>query len=172
MSFIKGRVVALEPLTPEHIGPPWLSWLNNPAIMRWRARRMPYRASEMARHVDNAEGDLRLAIEHHCRHVGNIALGSINWAHRSAELSILVGKPGLGYGTDAVEALARHALQHMGLNRLWAESPNPAFNRIMGKLGWTHEGTKREAFMLDGRFISVECWGLLAAEGKQSTRSA
>ena len=71
---------------------------------------------------------------------------------------------GSGYGSEAIELLTAHAFTAMGLNRLSADSPNPAFNASMKKLGWVHEGTRRKAFLVDGQFTDFECWGLLASE--------
>jgi RimJ/RimL family protein N-acetyltransferase len=34
----------------------------------------------------------------------------------------------------------------------------------MKKLGWTQEGIKREAFLLDGSFIDFICWSVLDRE--------
>ncbi len=71
---------------------------------------------------------------------------------------------GKGYAREAMERLVRHGFESMGLNRIWAESPNPAFNRSVERMGWRHEGTKRQAFLLDGRFVDFECWAILATE--------
>lgn len=57
-------------------------------------------------------------------------------------------------------AVSLAAFESMGLHRLWAESPNPVFNATVKGLGWTREGTKREAFLIEGRYI--ECWSILA----------
>src|SRR5207247_2890820 len=113
-----------------------------------------------------ARGDLILAIclRESQRHIGNITLNSILWVHGSAELSIMIGAKdlwGKGLGKEAISAVSQHAFHSMGLRRLWAESPNPAFNRAVRALGWRHEGTKRRAFLLDGELVDVECWGLL-----------
>ena len=74
---------------------------------------------------------------------------------------------GRGYGAEAIAAVTRHGFSAMGLHRIWAESPNPAFNRAVERLGWTHEGTKRAAFFVDGGFVDVECWGVLQTEWKE-----
>jgi RimJ/RimL family protein N-acetyltransferase len=31
-------------------------------------------------------------------------------------------------------------------------------------LGWTREGTKREAFLVDGQYYDLECWAILRHE--------
>ena len=172
MSFIEGRKVNLRPLTRADVGERWLGWLNNPFLLKYRGpKAFPSVLPDLYRYVEEMSGDwdqkdeLRLAVMLENEHIGNITLGSMNWVHRSAELNILIGETsGQGHGTDAIVALTKHALENMGLLRVWAESPNPAFNKIMCKLKWAHEGTKREAFLLDGKRVDIECWGLLARE--------
>ena len=166
MTFIEGYKVNLRPLTSADIGEKWLGWLNNPALLNYRGpKAFPSTLSDIHRYMANQNGELRLAVTVKDEHVGNISLGSINWIHGSAELNILIGESaGQGHGTDAISALTGHAFGNMGLSRLWAESPNPAFGKIMTKLKWIHEGTKREAFLLDGQRVDIHCWGLLARE--------
>ena len=69
-----------------------------------------------------------------------------------------------GIGKEVIYAVSQHAFRCMGLFRLWAESPNPAFNSAVRSLGWKQEGTKRQAFLLDGELVDIECWGLLKPE--------
>jgi RimJ/RimL family protein N-acetyltransferase len=120
-----------------------------------------------------ARGDLVLTIRtrQDNQHVGNISLNSILWVHRTAELAIMIGAKevwGRGYGTEAINLLTCHAFASMGMHRVWAESPNPAFNATMQKLGWRHEGTKREGFLIDGQHVDFQCWGLLEDEWKEN----
>ena len=166
MTFIEGHKVNLRPLTSSDIGEKWLGWLNNPVLLKYRGpKAFPSTLSDLHRYLANSNGDLRLAVTVNNEHVGNISLGSINWVHGTAEVNVLIGESaGQGHGTDAVAALARHAFGNMGLSRLWAESPNPAFGKIMTKLKWTFEGAKREAFLLDGQRVDIQCWGILARE--------
>jgi RimJ/RimL family protein N-acetyltransferase len=170
--FIEGALVILRPLAAADASPAYLSWLNDPAVLRFRApKAFPSTMESLQRYIAGIpdRGDLVLAVCEKAggRHIGNIALNSISWIHRSAELSIMIGARdtwGKGYGKEAMTLVSRHAFHNMGLNRLWAESPNPAFNAAVKGLGWVREGTKRKAFLLDGTFVDFECWSLLAAE--------
>ena len=170
--FLEGKIVRLRALTEADVSEDYLAWLNDPAVLRHRApKAYPSTLAELKRYIESipARGDLVLAI---CdmetgRHVGNIALNTILWIHRSAELSIMIGAKdfwGRGMGKEAISLVTRHAFENMGLHRLWAESPNPAFNGAVKALSWTREGTKREAFLIDGRFADRECWSILADE--------
>lgn len=170
--FLAGPKVVLRPLLESDASAEYLSWLNDPLVLKHSSRKtFPTTMSDLKRYLGNipASGDVVLAVCEAAtrRHVGNIALNSIVWPFGSAELSIMLGAKdiwGKGYARNAIELLTAHAFESMGLRRLWAESPNPAFNAVMDALGWTREGVKREAFLLDGKFVDFECWGLLKGE--------
>jgi len=158
--FLVGRKVSLRALTLDDATDEYLAWLNNAELLRYRGpKAFPTTMLGLRSWLEGSSADLRLAVTAEGRHVGNIALNTINWLHGHAELSIMMGVGGQGYGTEAILLLSDHGFRSMRLHRIWAESPNPAFNAIMKKLDWTHEGTKREAFFIDSKHIDIECWG-------------
>jgi RimJ/RimL family protein N-acetyltransferase len=173
--FLQGNAIVLTPLGETDLCEAYLAWLNDADVLRYRiAKTFPTTLSSLKKWIEeiSSRGDLVLAIRKRStrRHVGNIALNSIWWGHRSAELAIMIGAKdvwGRGYGTEAISLLTDHAFSTMGLHRIWAQSPNPAFNASVRKLGWKREGTQRKAFLLDGRFIDIECWGVLVSEWKK-----
>ena len=170
--FLEGEKTRLRALTKADISEHYLAWLNDPDVLRHRGpKAYPSTLAELKCYVESIprRGDLVLAIceRDSGRHIGNIALNTVLWIHRSAELSIMIGAKdvwGQGLGKEAIDLVTRHAFESMGLNRLWAESPNPAFNAAVKSLGWTHEGTKRQAFLIEGRFVDMNCWSMLADE--------
>lgn len=170
--FLVGDRIALRPLGPADATADYLQWLNDPDVLRYRApKAFPTTAAQLRSWIASLpdRGDLVLAIRlrRGDRHVGNIALNTIQWTHRCAELSILLGAKdvwGRGLGREAIGLLTDHAFTAMGLNRVWAESPNPAFNGSVERLGWKKEGVKREAILVDGAQADLACWGLLRRE--------
>lgn len=172
LAFCRGDSIYLRPLMPEDAGDSYWSWLNDPELLRFRGpKAFPSGFERVTGYIQSIpqRGDLVLAIclaaDH--RHVGNVTLNSIAWGHRSAELSILLGDKtvwGRGIAKQAMALITAHGFRNMGLNRIWAESPNPAFNGAVRSLGWSKEGVKRQAFLLDGAFVDFECWSMLAAE--------
>jgi len=170
--FLHGERIKMSPLGPSDISESYLAWLNDPDVLRYRAPKafpttMPQLESWVRALPDRGDLVLSIRTNDENRHVGNISLNSILWVHRTAELAIMIGAKdvwGQGYGTEAIRLITAHAFTAMGLHRLWAESPNPAFNAAMQKLGWNHEGSKREAFLVDGAHVDFECWRLLEQE--------
>jgi RimJ/RimL family protein N-acetyltransferase len=173
--FLQGQSVSLTALGAGDISEDYLAWLNDADVLRYRtAKAFPTTMAQLKEWIEKipVRGDLVLAIRtrDERKHIGNIALNSIWWVHRSAELAIMIGSKdvwGRGYGTEAISLLTTHAFKKMGLHRLWAQSPNPSFNTAVAKLGWIKEGTQREAFMIDGKLTAIECWGLLASDREQ-----
>jgi [ribosomal protein S5]-alanine N-acetyltransferase len=176
--FLQGDALVLTPLGRGDATAAYLAWLNDADVLRYRApKAYPTTMAQLEIWLDGLgeRGDVVLAVRtrEDQRHVGNIALNSIQWVHRSAELSIMIGAKdvwGRGYGAEAIKLVMQHAFSAMGMHRLWAESPNPAFNAAIKKLGWIQEGVKREAFLVDGKFSDLICWSILehewrAAEG-------
>lgn len=172
LTFLDTPRLTLRALSLEDATDTYLAWLNDPDALRFRGpKAFPSTMEDLKRYLASlgSRGDLALAIflKEGKRHVGNITLNTILWAHRSAELSMMIGAKdvwGRGFAKEAIQAVCAHAFNAMGLNRLWAESPNPAFNAAVRALGWTPEGTKRRAFLLDGQWVDIECYGLLKDE--------
>jgi RimJ/RimL family protein N-acetyltransferase len=170
-SFLRGKQVYLRALGPEDISNDYLAWLNDPEVLRYRTTRLPTTLRQLAAWIKNPSPPDRLVLavrlNEDDRHVGNISLAKFEWTHGTAELAIMIGAKdtwGRGVGTESIELLSGHAFNALGLHRLSAESANPSYNRCMERLGWIHEGTRREALFVDGKHIAIECWGLLASE--------
>ncbi len=170
--FVNGKNIFLRKLSMNDANENYLKWLNDPEILRYRGpKAYPSNMEDLLSFIKHAQSskDLCLAIclKKTGKHIGGISLTSINFIHRTAELSIMIGEKsewGKGYGTESITALSRHAFLSMNLNKLWAESPNPSLNAILKKLGWSHEGTKKEMFLIEGEYVDVEFYGLLKSE--------
>ena len=136
--------IALRPLRVSDASDDYLSWLNDPEVNRYSRRAGRTETMDGLRSwLEHPSPDLRFAILLDGRHVGGISLASIS--EGSAELNIMVGARdiwGRGVGRQAIALLTRHGLDDLGLSRIWAESPNPAFNAAMRRLGWTLEGSR------------------------------
>jgi len=150
----------------------YLEWLNDTDVQKFTRRRGRQSTFEdLKNFLRNAEAgnDYHLAV---CilgsdKHIGNISLNSIDQLNRSAEVSIMMGDKtewGKGYGAEAVQILTDFAFSQLKFNRLWAESPNPAFNALIQKCGWKKEGLRRKAFFTNNEFVDSECWSLLYDE--------
>lgn len=94
--------------------------------------------------------------------VGSIGL-TIDRATTSAELGYWVGVPfwGLGYATEAAQAVIHHGVTTLALTRIHAHhlARNPASGRVLEKAGMVCEGLQRDAIRKFGRLEDVVFYG-------------
>jgi len=167
-----GKLVFLRKLREEDLNENYLGWINDPEVLKYRENKSyPSSMAQLRAFYDalQLKTDVHLAIctKKDNKHVGNLSLDCLQWSHHRAALNIMVGDKsvwGKGVGTEAIALLTRHAFMNMGLHHVWAESPNPGFNAVVKKLGWTQEGIKRESFFCDGSYIDMECHSILRPE--------
>ncbi len=71
-----------------------------------------------------------------------------------------------GYATDAVRELCGYAFEERRYNKVTARAyeTNPASRRVLEKVGFTEEGRFRAEAFVDGEFVDIHRYGLLADE--------
>ncbi len=93
--------------------------------------------------------------------IGLTGLRDIDWKNREATgYGIRIARRdlhGKGFGTDAYMTLLRYAFEELNLNRVndSALSDNQASLRMMQKVGYKIEGTKRQAVYKGGKYHDV-----------------
>jgi len=98
--------------------------------------------------------------------IGFISLGGFNWQARSAWVGIGIGEPdyrGKGYGSDAMNVMARYAFCYLNLNRINLNvfEFNPRAVRSYEKCGFVHEGRERQWLNRGGQRWDLIYMGLL-----------
>ena len=92
--------------------------------------------------------------------------------HSHAELGYWVGVPfwGRGFATEAARAVVEFGFQTLALRRIFAHhfAGNTASQRVLEKIGMTHEGRSRQHVVKWGKFLDIENYGLLAEEFQAS----
>ncbi len=88
--------------------------------------------------------------------LGVCGLTDIHEVHRRAEFSLYINpqQQNKGYGTKALTLLFHYGFYMKGLHRIWGETfeGNPAM-KIFEKMGMEKEGTRKEFYWKNGRFI-------------------
>lgn len=164
-----GRRVTLVPFGADRITDRYVAWLNDPEVNAYSRRKGVHTtAADASRYLSSLQDDEHvLAILVGDEHVGNVKYGPVDWRNACADISILVGDRaiwGQGIGAEAVYLVSRHLLTDVGLNRVHADSSNPAFLRLVDRLGWRIEGVLRERVRLGDRFFDDTVVSLLARE--------
>lgn len=89
-----------------------------------------------------------------------VTLAGIDWVHGVATLHIMIGgseNRGKGVGTFAVGSMLSHAFDDLGLYRVELDvlAENAPAIGLYRKMGFSLEGTKREAAFKSGRRVDV-----------------
>lgn len=102
-------------------------------------------------------------------HIGNVALGNIDYIHRNAMLSIFIFDKELhkyGYGKEAVKLILEFAFLRLNLNKVYLKT-SPEYNSVVEfyeKLGFTKEGVLRCHEFKYGAYRDKWMYGLLRNE--------
>ncbi len=99
---------------------------------------------------------------------GVIGLHHLEWQHRRAEMGYWLAREfqGRGIATAAARAVTDHVLVELKLNRMEIQCAvgNTKSSAVPKRLGFTFEGTLREAQLLDGRYVDLEVYSMLRRE--------
>ena len=103
------------------------------------------------------------------RPIGVVALESIDSINGQAELGIGICEPALwdkGYGTEASRVILDFGFGELRLHRVFLHvfAGNERAVRVYEKVGFVHEGTKRESYYRHGRYLDSHVMGILDSE--------
>ena len=146
----------LIPFATRHLSSRYVSWLNNPEVVRYSEQRHRIHTLESCRAFVSRFGsgpDRLWAIEVGGIHVGNIT-AIVNVPNGTAEINILIGESGKwcsGIGTESCRE-AINAMLDAGYRKIWMEtlSCNLPMLRVMNKIGLVADGVTRRHFVVDG----------------------
>jgi len=137
----------------------WLTWLD--------ATRSVGDARRYAQFAQ-VQFESRVAFDYAMRSgsaiVGAIGIHGLDWAHRSAQMGYWLAPEARGRGivTRAAAALTTHAFAHLDLHRLEIRCvvENERSRAVAERLGYVHEGTLGEAYLLHGRYRDISLYGM------------
>jgi len=99
---------------------------------------------------------------------GVIGSHQINWLHKKVELGYWLAREfqGRGLVTDSCRAVMKYLFTELKLNRveILCATGNERSKAIPKRLGFTYEGTLREAELLNGKFMDLEVYAMLRSE--------
>lgn len=99
--------------------------------------------------------------------VGVCGLTSIDYICRRAEFSLYIAPKFQGFklGYCALKTLVKYGFNDLGLNSIWGESfdGNSAMNMFV-QVGFKHEGTRREFYYKNGKFLDAQLFSILRHE--------
>jgi ribosomal-protein-serine acetyltransferase len=117
-------------------------------------------------------GGFNFGIRYHGELVGVIGFHGFDRANRTTSIGYWLSQAACGKGLmrQSVSACIEYAFDKQGMNRLYIRcaTANHRSRRVAQALGFTHEGTQREAEWLYDHFVDLEVYSILASEWKAS----
>jgi diamine N-acetyltransferase len=106
------------------------------------------------------------------RKIGTCGFHEVDWRNSNAEIGIMIGDKSSwneGYGTEVIGLLLKIGFETMNLHRIWLRvfATNLGAIRCYEKAGFIHEGEKREAEFMQGKYIDVLLMSVLRPEWKE-----
>jgi len=156
MNNVEAARLLFTPLRISDISDAYLGWLNDPAINQFLETRHSAQTRQSCEaFVAACENDplshlFKIVRKDTGTHIGNIKLGPVNTLYDSGALSLLIGEKashGLGFATEAIDAITRWGFQSLGLYRVEAGcyDANHGSLRAFLKAGYAVEGFFRHA---------------------------
>lgn len=145
--------------------------MNHPEIRPYAGADTPYnrRRYEQERFEQLADDDvLHLLVWDGSDRLGDVSLAPIDERRGWANLGYWIhpDHQGRGYATEAARMVLTHGFDELRLHRISATivGENDASKRVVEKLGFVHEGTKRDDAYLDGEYVDREVYAALSDE--------
>lgn len=152
------------------------SWRNNPELIKYLGA--PFRFINQVidekwyeNYLASRSNTIRCSIvdESDDRILGLVSLTNIDYINRSAQFHIMIGdsdNQGKGIGTFAVTKMLDHAFKNMNLYRieLGVLESNSRAIHLYEKVGFVHEGTKRNSNYKNGTFVNMRIYSILKEE--------
>lgn len=165
--------ISLEPIAKDDL-PQMLTWRNDYRIWAYT------RQNDLIDEIHHAEWYERQSRDPTVRmyklvarsggstsFIGVAGFTSLDFANRKAEFSLYIGPQFQkhGFGEKALGILFEHGFTNLGLNCIWGETfdGNPA-SRLFERIGMQREGTVRERYWKDGKFIDAHLYSVLRGE--------
>jgi [ribosomal protein S5]-alanine N-acetyltransferase len=179
--FIEGERIFLRAVLASDVTERYARWMNDPEVSRFLESRFrpssPETIAAYVRKMEEAPDFLFLAIvlKEGGLHIGNIKAGPIDWVHRFAEVSLLIGEKdcwGKGLGTEAIRLIVRFAFETLNLHKLTAcaYADNHGSIKAFQKAGFLEEGLRKEQRFFAGMYTDEALFGIVRNDGAATKR--
>lgn len=173
MISLPNSKVSLFPLMEQHLNDMFL-WRNDESVRKWCRQNdlidMDHHQSWFIK--QSQDKSIKMYAIHLNETLGGSFIGvcgltSIDLINQRAEFSLYIDpkQQSRGYGEDALKLLCHHGFKSYPLNIIWGESfdANPA-TKFFQKIGFKPDGTRREHYFRDGKFIDAHLFSLKRGE--------
>lgn len=168
-----GDLVTLRPVTAAD-APGLVEMMDDPEVRRLTGTRGQLsleRAEQWyaSRAADSRRLDLAIVERHTDSYVGEVVLNDLDSDNLSGSFRIALLGPrafGRGLGTEATRLVLAHAFDSLALHRVELEvyAFNPRARHVYERVGFVHEGTRRQALRWEGAWVDAHVMAVLAED--------
>jgi RimJ/RimL family protein N-acetyltransferase len=174
--LIVGEGIRLRAIE-KHDLPLFVEWFNDPQVLEGLLVYLPISQEEEESWYTNMLKrpgpehvlGIDLLVDEEWNLIGSCGFHDIDWRCRSGEIGISIGDKrywNKGFGTQAVRLLVNYGFNTLNLNRIALDvyENNPRAIRAYEKVGFVHEGRKRQAMFKNGQYMDILLMSLLRSE--------
>ena len=168
--FIEGDSVDLRTIEEDDIEFLQES-INHPAVRQYAGGDLPYNRQRYEEEWFDPISDgefVELLVCDGDERLGNVSLAPVDERRGWANLGYWIHPDyqGKGAATEATRLAVTHGFEELRLHRISAAivAHNEASKRVVEKLGFVHEGTKRDDAFHDGEYVDREMYSILSEE--------
>ena len=168
--LLQGVSCDLRPLTEADLSA-LLAWYNAPDTFRFMGRETPLTMADQFAWLTTSRldpGTLVWAVHRRGTGslIGSITLRNLTDRARRAELGVLLGIPGSGFGSDAVQTVLAHAFEVLGIQCVSLEVRGDNRRAITAymRAGFRPEGILRRRLLKDGTLHDLYSMSILREE--------
>jgi len=162
--FLSGERIYLREVNVTDVNANYYRWMNDPEVTQYlETRYSPHSLERIRQFVESKDGQgdeifLAMCLKEGNRHIGNIKLGPINWVHRFADISLLIGEKdcwGKGYASEAIGLILQLAFQNLNLHKLRANcyAENEGSRKAFRKNGFREEGCLKSQWFVKDHWV-------------------
>ena len=126
----------------------------------------------MARYTDGHSYRWAVVLKETDECIGQIAYFLVDEKNHFAEIEYCIGRDyqNRGLATEAAKAVIAYGFEEIGLHKVQIchKSINPASKRVIEKCGLHYDGTLRDYFYMDGRYVDRLYYSMLETEYHKS----
>jgi RimJ/RimL family protein N-acetyltransferase len=167
---LQGKKVFLGPFLQSDITSEYVSWLNDPEVVRYSNQRFSRHTKKSCNsYWESFQNTSNLFLIVRMKS-GGLPIGTItayfSQQHGTVDMGIMIGQKttwGMGYGQDAWETLLNWLLNSAGVRKVTAGtlSCNDPMRRIIEKSGMCFEGLRRQQEIVEGVAYDLFYYGKL-----------
>ena len=175
-----GKRVILRPITVDDAAPMFAS-LADEESMRLTGTQQTFTLEQVQQYCQRIvyaedRADFAITLKDNPAYLGEAVLNDIDFVNRSANFRIALASKtlfGHGYGSEATRLIVAYGFQTIKLHRIELEvyDFNPRAEHVYKKIGFVHEGVRRDVLLWDGVYHSAIVMGILASDYKRLANS-